>query len=176
MIRINLLPQGERISTSPVKIILTGISALVCVVLLALYGYGVYCQMSIEKQMQDVRERERVLEPVREQMEAANNKQAAIKKKSNILDALTKERKPWYTIVAHFSTVTPQNVWLKEFSFTDKETRIKGGAASYSDIAMFLKQMEADTLITEPVIDKAEKAQGLNSFNFEILVKVKGVQ
>jgi Tfp pilus assembly protein PilN len=176
MIRVNLLPREERASTSPTKIILTGVSALVCLVLLVLYGYGVYTQWTIENEMQVVRERQKVLEPVREKMELANNKQAAIKKKTNVLDTLTKERKPWHTIVAHFSTLTPQKVWLKEFAFTDKETRIKGGAASYSDIALLLKQIEADSLITEPVIDKAEKDKKQNSFNFEILVKVKGVQ
>lgn len=182
MIRVNLLPAAERVSSNPTKIILAGVSALVCIVLLALYGYGVYTQWTLEKEMQDVRERQRVLEPVREKMELANNKQAAINKKTSILDNLTKERKPWYKIVAHFSTLTPQKVWLNEITFTDKETTIKGGAASYSDIALFVKQIENDTLVTEPVISQAaqkedkQKDGKQNSFTFEVAVKVKGVQ
>ena len=176
MIRVNLLPKEERVSTSPLKIILIGVSTLVCLVLLVIYGYGAYTQWGLEKQMQELRTRQQILEPVREKMELANNKQASLKKKTSILDTLTKERRPWHTIVAHFSTLTPQKVWLTEFTFNDKDTRIKGAAASYSDIALLLKQMEADTLITEPVIDKAEKDTKQNIFNFEILVKVKGMQ
>lgn len=176
MIRVNLLPQEERITTSPVKIILAGVSALVCVVLLALYGYGYYCQYSLEKQMQDIRDRQTILEPVRVKMELANNKQGAIDKKTSILNTLNKDRKLWNTIVAHFSTLTPQKVWLTEFSFTDKETRIKGGAASYTDVASFLKMMETDTMLTEPVIDSTTKQEKGKAFNFDILVKVKGVQ
>jgi Tfp pilus assembly protein PilN len=166
----------ERVSTNPIKVILTGVSTLVCLILLVIYGYGIYTQWNIEKQMQDVRERERVLEPVREKMETANNKQAAIKKKADVLDTLTKERKPWHTIVAHFSTLTPQRVWLSEFNFTGKETQIKGGAASYSDIALFVKQMESDALITEPVINVAAKDDKSKGFSFEVQAKVKGVQ
>lgn len=176
MIRVNLLPKEERVNTSPIKMILSGVSALVCVVLLVIYGYGAYTQWSLEKELQEVRIRQQVLEPMREKMELANNKQAAINKKNSILDTLTKERRPWHTIVAHFSTLTPQKVWLTEFTFNDKDTRIRGAAASYSDIALFLRQIEADTLITDPVIDKAEKEAKQNIFTFEILVKVKGMQ
>ncbi|QJW47806.1 PilN domain-containing protein [bacterium BFN5] len=112
-------------------------------------------------------------------MQATNAILQEINAKNTILVALTQERKSWHSIMTHIGVLTTPNVWLTEVGLVEKNSlKIKGMAASYPDLAGFIKKLEQDELFVDVVLLNAEKFntnQTAGVASFELSVKVKGM-
>jgi Tfp pilus assembly protein PilN len=174
MIRINLLPQEERVAKQSFTVAYMAVGLLVLFLCAGWYGYGVYQVWSLENSLHDTANRYELLRPTQEKMQAVNAKQQQIDAKNNILLALTQERKSSYVIVTHLAAITPPQVWLTEVASAEKKLiRIKGQARTYPDLAAFLGKFEQDTMLGDPVLIKAERDTVLAATKFEITIQVK---
>lgn len=179
MIRINLLPPEERQPKLPLTRIFTVIAAVFTSSLLAIYSYGFFTILNLESNLQDIRIQYELLRPTQEKMQATNAMLQEINTKNAILVTLTQERKSWHSIMTHIGVLTTPNVWLTEVGLVEKNSlKIKGMAASYPDLAGFIKKLEQDELFVDTALLNAEKfntnlTAGVASF--ELLVKVKGM-
>lgn len=175
-IRINLLPPKAREKKLPLKKILTLLTAGLVMVMTCLYVYGIYETWQLERRLQDSRNQTELLRPTQEKMAAANTLQLQMNAKNTILIALTKERKSWYALLAHLGTVTPPQIWLTELTAAEKNTiRLKGMAATYPDMANYLKNFTNDSMLEEAVLISAEKDGSLPVTRFEMIAKIKGL-
>lgn len=175
MIRINLLPHGERRSKRSMTRIFTVASILYIIVLICIYGYGAYSLWSIECQLGETRAKYQLLSPTQEKMQAANAKQQIINSQNALLVSLTNERKSWYAIISHLGVITPPQVWLSELGAGEKNiVKVKGTALTYSDLANFMQKFEQDNYFVDPLLDKAETDAKMLT-NFEITVKLRGM-
>jgi len=176
MIRINLLPPSERPSKWPVNRLLFGVGFLIVMIFSSMYSYSLYQVWSIEKQLQTTRNQYQLLQPTLVIMTSAKNKQQQFDKKNNILAVLTKERRSWYGIIQHLTTVTSPQIWFTDMVKSDKDTiQIKGWSATYLGVAGFMKTMESDQFFIEPVLTSVEKDAVTQATKFEILVKPRGI-
>lgn len=179
MIRINLLPPEERQPKLPLTRIFTVIAAVFASSLLAIYSYGFFAILNLESKLQDTRIQYELLKPTQEKMQAANAMLQEINAKNAILVTLTQERKSWHSIMTHIGVLTTPNVWLTEVGLVEKNSlKIKGMAASYPDLAGFIKKLEQDELFVDTVLLNAEKFnanQAAGVASFELSVKVKGM-
>jgi len=176
MIRINLLPPDERQPELPLGRICLLVGLLVSVILFSIYGYGMYTIADMERQIHDTRIQYELLRPTQEKMLATSTQQQLINTKNNLLVMLTKERKSWHAIMTHFGVVITPNVWLTEIGLADKNAlRIKGVAASYPELASFVKKVEQDDWLSEATLVNSENNPSLNATGFELLVKIKGM-
>lgn len=174
MIHINLLPITERRHKYPLTRIFVNISVVVLVVLVSNYSYGLYHIISMERQLHSLENKYQVLYPTEQKMVVANSQQQLITNKNNVVNTLNKGRIPWYGIVNHLGTVTPEDVKLTEVSLTEKNNlRFKGTAKSYPDIGTFMQLLEKDSFFSEPVLITADATTTLMMANFEISVKLK---
>lgn len=176
MLLINLLPPAERRTGWPLnRIAVAGFLALLAM-LGAVYGYGMYTIAKYEKLLAETRTQYELLRPTREMMLQTNKSQQATGAKNNLLVALTKQRRAWYTAIAQLGVMIPREVWLTELSTVDNQTlRLQGMAKSYPDLAGFMHKIEADAMFAEPVLVKAERDNTLPVHRFEILLKFKGL-
>ncbi|HAK75071.1 MAG TPA: hypothetical protein DCP36_18825 [Sporomusaceae bacterium] len=176
MIQINLLPPEERSIEIPLKRAIRVSIFFVCLLLVSLYGYGLYTELTLQQDLQRARNQYELLRPTQQKMLAADQKQQAIINKNAILTALTKERKSWHAVFAHLGTVVPEQVWLTEVSAGNENLLlIKGKAANYPEVAAFLKKLAKDSLFTDMVLIKAEQEMMLDTLRFEVSVKIKGL-
>ena len=87
---------------------------------------------------------------------------------------LTKQRTSQYTILTHVAAIIPPQVWLNEIMVDEqKNFRIRGQAATYSDLAFFLEKIEKESFFKNPVLVKAERDAMLSTMKFEITVEGK---
>ncbi|MBP2627100.1 MAG: Fimbrial assembly family protein [Firmicutes bacterium] len=176
MIRINLLPPAERPSKWPVNRLLLLTGFLIIMIVSSMYSYSLYQVWSIERQLQNTRNQYQLLQPTRLIMASAKNKQQQFDKKNNILAVLTKERRSWYGIIQHLTSVTSPQISFTEIVKSDKGTiQIKGWAATYPVVAEFMQTMESDQFFIEPVLTHVEKDTVTQTAKFEIVVKPRGI-
>lgn len=180
MIKINLLPQHARASTFPiVKVIVLGAvgSLSIC---LAAFFYVMFSVWQVENQLNDLQNRQILLQKVAEKRVIAQNKLAAVKKRETLLAEVSQERKPWSEIVTHLTSLTTSKVWFVRLGLEDKEKKnnikITGMIQSYPDLAEFVKKLENDEMFVAPSIAVAEKnidPQQPPITRFEILVQLR---
>ena len=177
MIKINLLPPGERPSPWPLMRILSVAALFILVQLSIIYLFSLYHLYSLEKKLEEVQNQYTLLQPTEDNMMMANSKQDKINIKNAILGSLTKERKSWYAIMSHLGAATPKHIWLREIHFTDKNAvQMKGTALTYPDIADYIHRLESDTFFAEPRLITADNNAGQSTASFEIQLKLKGLQ
>lgn len=180
MIKINLLPQHARASTFPIiKVIALGVISSLAICLIAFF-YVMFAVWQVENQLNDLRNRQTLLQPVAEKRVIAQNRLAAVNKRENLLAEVTQERKPWSEIVTHLTSLTTSKVWFVRLGLEDKEKKnsikITGMVQSYPDLAEFVKRLENDEMFVAPSISVAEKnsePQQPPITRFEMLVQLR---
>ena len=142
----------------------------------SIYAYNAFKILKIEKELQGLRNQYELLQPTLEIMQRSNDKLQLIDKKNQIAVLLTKERQPLYTLIQHIVAIMPQQLWLTNLSKSDKGLlEMKGAAITYSVVAEFVKNMEGDTILFDPMLVKVEFDTGASFLRFEIAVKSKGM-
>lgn len=175
MITINLLPpemRGRRIRLRRIVIMVYCLVFLLCG---SVYGYGLYAELQLRAELQEMQNRYELLRPTLDRMKAAQQQQQQISGKSAILLNLTRERQSWHAVLAHIGVLTPSTVWLTEMEGGNKHIVLKGMAVSYPDVAAFLEKLAGDTFFAEPVLIRTDRDEELNVTRFELTVKIKGM-
>ncbi|WP_312421956.1 PilN domain-containing protein [Anaerospora hongkongensis] len=173
--QINLLPVNERVSRFSLSGIISISSCFLLLLAAVLYGYGVYTELMLERELQQARNQYDLLRPTQQNMLMAAQKQRVIAAKYSILTTLTPNRKSWHAVLAHLGTVSPERVWLTEVTQGHENLlRMKGGAAAYPDVAAFLDRLARDRFFAEPALIKAEQDTEMAVVRFELSVKIKG--
>ena len=175
MISINLLPPDMRGRSIRIRRIFVTGACLVLLLCGSLYGYGLYTEMQLLAELEQVRNRYELLRPTQDRMFVAQQQQQQIGGKNAVLTNLTRERQSWHAVLAHIGALTPSKVWLTEMEGGNKNIVLKGAAVSYPDVAAFLEKLMSDTFFAEPVLIRTEKDEELDVTRFELTVKIKGM-
>lgn len=179
MIRINLLPPEKRQPQVPLKRICLLATLTVAITLPGIWGYGFFTIHQLNGELHHTRIQYELLKPTQVRMESASDKQQQIAKKNDLLLRLTRERNSWQAVMAHIGVMITPNVWLTEINQTEKNVlRLKGAAASYSELAGFIKKLEENHLLANTTLLSAEKpketeVQEAEVTNFEVLIHLK---
>ena len=175
MIRINLLPPDMRGRRIRLRRIVGVVSCLIFLLCGSVYGYGLYAELQLRAELQQMQSRYELLRPTLDRMMATQQQQQQINGKSTILLNLTRDRQSWHAVLAHIGVLTPSTVWLTEMEGGNKHLVLKGLAVSYPDVAVFLEKLMSDTFFAEPVLICTDKDEELNVTRFELTVKIKGM-
>lgn len=176
MIRINLLPPEERRPEIPyarVSLSFVGLFLLLLVII-----YGVQCARiwSSEKALLTVRSRYIQLQPEREAMEQAADKQRQIEAKMVVVNQLVKTRTAPYNVVPRVAALMNENVWLDETKVNqnnDKVVELKGSTFAYEDLVQFVSRLEQDELFKTVILKSTEGdiKGGILKFTLEMKLK-----
>lgn len=173
-IKINLLPPAERQPLWRVNRIMVLIAMMSFFFVGAIATYNMYFICKLEKDIGAAENQFGMLRPTLDKMVLANSQYQLTTEKHSLLMKLTSQRRPWTAIIAKLGGITPEKVWLTELAVAEKNgLRIRGNALTYPDLALFLKQLEQDELLSNPLIVKAERDPVLALTRFEVTVKVK---
>lgn len=176
-IKINLMPPGERQPRWPVNRIFLGAAAVALCLLIAVAAYNQYIIWDLEARIAAAEQQANLLKPTQEKMVLANSQNQLSTAKNNLLVKLTAERKPWHGVMTHLGMVTPTQVWFTDLAVMEKNgIKLKGSSLTYADLTNFLQQLEQDEVLYEPALVKVERDQTLAVTNFEMTVKIKGMQ
>lgn len=179
MIRINLLPPEKRQPQAPLKQIFLLTALMAAITLPGIWGYGFFKIHQLNGELHQVRIQYELLKPTQARMDSASDKQRQIEEKNDLLLSLTRERNSWQAVMAHIGVMITPNVWLTEISQTEKNVlKLKGNAASYPELAGFIKKLEENHLLANTTLLNAEKPketefQAAEVMNFEVLIQLK---
>lgn len=175
MIRINLLPLAQRKSKFRIGLLYTIIVGSVLLVFGFVYAYHAVKVVALENDIETTRQQYELARPAREKMVLANQKNQQNSAKDKVLNDLSTGRSSWASLLAHLSGITMPEIWFTEITGEKNVLHIKGCSSDYAYIAQFLKQLEQDSLLSEPILVNAEKDGKQLATKFEITVKLKGL-
>jgi Tfp pilus assembly protein PilN len=142
---VNLLPREERRSEIPYGRVSVFFTAVFLVLLLLIYGVVGLWTWRVEKQLTAAQTRWVQLLPVRKAMEKAGDKQKRIDAKKALVARLSAQHNTPYNLIPRIAALLPASVWLDESKTAQQDINkivVKGGAASYSDLAAFISRLE----------------------------------
>lgn len=175
-IQINLLPLEQRQPRWNYARLLLLPVVFVMLIIGAVFGYGEYQYLELERQLKETHDRYETLEKPEQQMRIAQTRQAAVQARQKILVQLSDNRKSWHGTMSYLGTFMPRKVWLTEIGSAQKGVlQMKGNAISYPDLVLFLGKMEQDGSFVEPTLLKAEQNEKDSLTKFEITTKIRGM-
>lgn len=175
MIRINLLPPAQRKANFRMGLLYAVIASIVLCMFGFSYAYYSVKVLFLENDIERIGRQYELERPTQGKMVLANEKNQQIVAKQTILNDLSRDRTSWALLLSHLSGIMTPEVWLTELTGEKNVLHIKGGAADYVYIAKFLKQLEQDSLLSEPMLVNAQKDDKQLATEFEITVKLKGL-
>ena len=175
MIRINLLPLDQRKSTFRSGLLYSLIIGTLLFLFGFIYIYQIVEVWALESGIKDMQQQNELNRSIQDKMLLANQKNQQIAGKEQIVNNLMKERSSWATLLSHLSAATLPEVWLTDITGEKNVLHIKGGAADYAYIAMFMQRLEQDPFLTDTTLVNAARDSKLPATTFEITVKLKGL-
>ncbi|HMM21363.1 MAG TPA: PilN domain-containing protein [Selenomonadales bacterium] len=179
MIRINLLPAGERRPEIPyARVALAAVMAVVLLLGCAFAAVSARAWLT-ERDLAAARTRYEELRPVREAMEQAGDKQKRIDAKLALVKGLTKLRTYPYRIPPRIAALMPETLWLDETKVnqdTARSIELKGGTAAYPDLAQFISRLEGDGAFAAVTLKATEGDLKAGTLKFTLELKLKELQ
>ncbi|MDR3588887.1 MAG: PilN domain-containing protein [Negativicutes bacterium] len=176
MIRINLLPQAERRPDIPYARVSAFCLGLLVALLVAVYAAEGLLTWSAERDLAATKVRYQELQPVREAMEQAGDKQKQIDAKLVLLKEVEKTRTSPYNVIPHVTAALTDAVWLDETKIGARGSQvieIKGATAVYPELAQFVSRLEADELFSSVTVKSTESDPKAKTMTFTIELKLK---
>ena len=174
MIRINLLPQEQRLPRWNYRRLLLIPFLLVALVIGSIYGYVEYRYIELTEQLEQTRVRYDSLTLQQKQMQLAQARQTAIQARQKFLLQFSKSRYSWHMIMSQMGGLMPRNVWLTEIGSAQTGVlQMKGNATGYADLILFLGKLEVDRMFIEPALLRVEQNEKDPITKFEISTKIR---
>jgi len=180
LMEINLLPGEYRQSKLNVSWLLdvrviwaTFVLILVTLVLSLLYYHVVETTSELESavaQTKQAIERER---PLLDKIAELEQKQRAIKEKSDALRSIQVNRRRWVLMFEDFSTTLPPGTWISGIIQEADVMNISCVTWHFPEVALYMLKLEQTQSVTEVSLTNitAGKINGEDAYNFSLRVK-----
>lgn len=110
MIKINLIPERQRIRSSPINRILISLSMLILIVCTVLYVNQMVIEMNKKSQIANTEAIYGILSQSKEKINMLNKYKQFKDNKSGQLVKFTEQRVPWFALLSELSVVVPRQV------------------------------------------------------------------
>ena len=178
MIKINLLPvrAARKKETAIQQLVITG----VVVVMIALIVVSLYVvkrvQVAVAKDdIVSANNKINELKTKIGKLEELKTLKEQVKKKLDILSQLRKNKTGPAQRLATLSDLTPEKLWLTNYSETEKEVKISGIASTEDLIAQYMKSLEASTDFNavELIVSEQTEIAGTKLKKFDLTMKLE---
>jgi len=180
MIKINLLPvrAARKKETAIQQLVIAGIVVVVIVLIVASLYMVKHVQVSAAKD--DIIVANNKINELKTKigkLEELKTLKEQVKKKLDVLSQLRKNKTGPAQRLATLSDLTPEKLWLTNYSETGQDIKISGIASTEELIAQFMKALEAsiDFMAVELVVSEQTEIAGTKLKKFDLTMKLKSV-
>jgi type IV pilus assembly protein PilN len=178
MIKINLLPvrAARKKETAIQQLAITGIVVVVIALIVASLYMVKRVQVSATKD--DIVAANNKINELKTKigkLEELKTLKEQVKKKLNVLSQLRKNKTGPAQRLATLSDLTPEKLWLTNYSESGQDVKISGIASTEELIAQFMKALEAsiDFMSVELVVSEQTEIAGTKLKKFDLTMKLK---
>ncbi|GFE58278.1 PilN domain-containing protein [Geobacter sp. AOG1] len=181
MTRINLLPvrAAKKKETAKQQIII----AVVSVAAVIIAGLAFYTVMlaKVSGTKDEITRSEAELQQLKTKIGEIDNikkLQAEVKKKLDVLNMLRKEKSGPAARLAKLSDITPDKMWLTNYTENAAKVTISGLAYNEDIIATFLRNLQGAELFSdvELVVSEQKEESGVKVKKFDVTCNIKGLK
>lgn len=178
MIKINLLPirAAKKKETAIQQLVIAGIAVvLVLLVVISLYFLKSIQITETKKDITLANNKINELKAKIGKLEALKTLKEQVKKKLDVLAQLRKNKTGPAQRLATLSDLTPDKLWLTNYSESAQDVKIAGIATTEELIAQFMKALEAsnDYISVELVVSEQTEIAGTKLKKFELTMKLE---
>ena len=180
MIKINLLPvrAARKKETAIQQLVIAGIVVVVIALIVASLYMVKHVQVSAAKD--DIIVANNKINELKTKigkLEELKTLKEQVKKKLDVLSQLRKNKTGPAQRLATLSDLTPEKLWLTNYSETGQDIKISGIASTEELIAQFMKALEAsiDFMAVELVVSEQTEIAGTKLKKFDLTMKLKSV-
>ena len=193
MIRINLLPQHLRRNRIPVVKLVSLFAALISLLLVSLYAYQYWQIESQNRELSQLREKNRSYGDVRVIMLQCNEKIKGLDARGNELKQRQKKELSWPELMAHLTELRPPGLWFnavasetapasgqkpdgaKDKAVPETHIKINGLAVDYLAVMDFLDRLQQrpDLFSASQLLVVKQNDKNLPGVLYEITATVK---
>jgi type IV pilus assembly protein PilN len=178
MIKINLLPvrAAKKKETAIQQFIIAGIAAfLVAAIVVSLY---VVKRVQINAARDDIAAANSKINELKTKigkLEELKTLKEQVKKKLDVLSQLRKNKTGPAQRLATLSDLTPEKLWLTNYSESGQDIKISGIAFTEELIALYMKSLEAsnDYMSVELLVSEQTEMSGTKLKKFDLSMKLK---
>lgn len=180
MIKINLLPlRAARKKEAAIQqlTIAGSVIVLLAVIVLSLYGLKRVQITSAKNEIEDSKNKIKVLEKKIGKLNELKALKEQVKKKLDILSLLRKNKTGPAQRLASLSDLTPDQLWLTNYNESAQDVRVSGVALSEELIAQFMRALEAssDFMAVELVVSEQMVSGDSKLKKFDLTLKLEPV-
>lgn len=180
MIKINLLPvrAAKKKETAIQQFIIAGVViAVIAVVVTSLY---VVKRVQVAAAKDDITTANNKINELKTKigkLEELKTLKEQVKKKLDVLTQLRKNKSGPAQRLASLSQLTPDQLWLTNYSESDQNVKISGIAFTEDLIAQFMKSLEAssDFMSVELLVSEQTEVAGTKLKKFDLSMKLESV-
>lgn len=178
MIKINLLPvrAAKKKETAIQQLAIAGTAVvLVLLVVTSLYFLKRVQITETQKDIASANDKINELKTKIGKLEALKTLKEQVKKKLDVLAQLRKNKTGPAQRLATLSDLTPDKLWLTNYSESTQDVKIAGIATTEELIAQFMKSLEAssDYISVELVVSEQTEIAGTKLKKFELTMKLE---
>lgn len=178
MIKINLLPvrAAKKKETAIQQLVIAGTAVvLVLLVVTSLYFLKRVQITETKKDIATANDKINELKTKIGKLEALKTLKEQVKKKLDVLAQLRKNKTGPAQRLATLSDLTPDKLWLTNYSESGQDVKIAGIATTEELIAQFMKTLEAssDFITVELVVSEQTEIAGSKLKKFELTMKLE---
>ncbi len=178
MIKINLLPVrgAKKKETAIQQLAIAGVTVVVIVlVVLSLYAFKRVQVATAKENIASANNKINELKTKIGKIQEINNLKEEVKKKLDVLTLLRKNKTGPAQRLATLSDLTPEQLWLTNYSEAGQDVKVSGMASNEDLIAMFMKSLEgsSDFMAVELVVSEQTVVGETKFKKFDITMKLK---
>jgi type IV pilus assembly protein PilN len=178
MIKINLLPvrAARKKETAIQQLVIAGI--VVAIIALIVSSLYMVRRVQVSATKDDITAANNKINELKTKigkLEELKSLKEQVKKKLDVLSQLRKNKTGPAQRLATLSDLTPEKLWLTNYSENGQDIKIAGIASTEELIAQFMKALEAsnDFMAVELVISEQTEISGTKLKKFELTMKLK---
>jgi type IV pilus assembly protein PilN len=171
LIRINLLPSEEVQARGSGDLIVGGLVIFAVIVsILALHLHQAKTLRDVNKETLMVQKRIKVLEDVKEKVEAFKAKNAELERRIKLIELLEQNRAGQLYVMQSLARAIPERAWIDKFAETGTKAKMEGVAWNEFTVSDFMKSLKSSNYFNdvELVSIKKKEMQNLPLRSFEI--------
>lgn len=177
MIRINLLPVGQkrRIKTAIIQLVLISVVIVSCVGIGFAWNY-VY-QEDITAQREKIAKEDATISQLQKTIGEVNTlkkTKAKLNERKEVIDKLQRGKTGPVRMLDDLANQIPKRVWIESLSERKGVVRLEGMGLENSDISEFMRALNKSKYFTDVSLQKTSRqdSKGVSYFEFEIRAKV----
>lgn len=178
MIKINLLPvrAARKKETAIQQLVITG--TVIVVIALIVASLYVVKRVQVAAAKDDITSANNKINELKTKigkLEELKALKEQVKKKLDVLSQLRKNKTGPAQRLATLSDLTPEKLWLTNYSESGPDIKISGIAATEELIAQFMKALEAsiDFIAVELVVSEQTEVAGTKLKKFDLTMKLE---